>query len=203
MDLTPHPLEGPTIRLEPLGLEHLDGLCEAGLDPELWRLTVSRIRDRSDMERYLRSALDDRRDGTALPYATVLRESGRVIGSTRFGNASPPNRRVEIGWTWLGRPWQRTGANTEAKYLMLRHAFERWGCIRVELKTSALNQRSRAAILRIGAREEGILRHHMINEDGSLRDSVFFSLLAAEWPEARRRLEAMLAAYGVRVAEAE
>jgi N-acetyltransferase len=202
MDLTPRSLEGPTIRLEPLTPAHLDGLCDAGLDPELWKLTVSRIRTRADMQRYLDEALMEQRAGTALPFATVWRASGRVIGSTRFGNASPPNRRVEIGWTWLARPWQRTGANTEAKYLMLRQAFEQWGCIRVELKTSALNQRSRAAILRLGAREEGILRHHMINEDGSLRDSVFFSLLAEEWPQARRRLEVMLAAHGVRVAEA-
>jgi RimJ/RimL family protein N-acetyltransferase len=202
MDLTPRLLEGPNVRLEPLTVEHLDGLCDAGLDPELWKLTVSRIRTRADMQRYLDEAFADQRAGSALPLATVWRATGRVIGSTRFGNASPANRRVEIGWTWLARPWQRTGANTEAKYLMLRHAFERWGCIRVELKTSALNQRSRAAILRIGAREEGILRHHMINEDGSLRDSVFFSLLAGEWPEARRRLEAMLAAHGIQVAEA-
>ncbi len=199
MDLTPRNLEGPTIRLEPLTPAHLDGLCDAGLDPELWRLTVSRIRTRADMARYLDEALAEQRAGTALPFATVWRATGRVIGSTRFGNASPPNRRVEIGWTWLARPWQRTGANTEAKYLMLRQAFEQWGCIRVELKTSALNQRSRAAILRIGAREEGILRHHMINEDGSLRDSVFFSLLADEWPQAKGRLEGMLAAHGVRV----
>ena len=202
MDLTPRVLEGPNIRLEPLTLEHLDGLCDAGLDPELWRLTVSRIRTRADMQRYLEEALADQRAGSALPFATVWRATGRVIGSTRFGSASPANRRVEIGWTWLAQSWQRTGANTEAKYLMLRHAFEQWGCIRVELKTSALNQRSRAAILRIGAQEEGILRHHMINEDGSLRDSVFFSLLAEEWPEARRRLEGMLAAHGVRVVEA-
>jgi len=201
MDLTPRVLEGPNVRLEPLTVEHLDGLCDAGLDPDLWKLTVSRIRTRADMQRYADDAFADQRAGTALPFATVWRETGRVIGSTRFGNASPANRRVEIGWTWLARPWQRTGANTEAKYLMLRHAFERWNCIRVELKTSALNHRSRAAILRIGAREEGILRHHMINEDGSLRDSVFFSILAGEWPEVRRRLEAMLAGHGVRVAE--
>jgi RimJ/RimL family protein N-acetyltransferase len=199
MDLTPFTLDGPTIRLEPLGMHHMDGLCDAGLDPELWRLTVSRVHTRADMERYVTAALDEQRAGTALPFATVLRDTDRVIGSTRFGNASPANRRVEIGWTWLGRPWQRTGANTEAKYLMLRHAFEGWGCIRVELKTSALNHRSRAAILRIGGKEEGILRHHMINEDGSLRDSVFFSLLAAEWPEAKRRLEEMLTAHGVHV----
>lgn len=199
MDLTPRPLEGPTIRLEPLAPRHLAGLCAVGLDPELWRLVSVRVHDRMGMERYVASALADQRAGSALPFATVWRETGEVIGSTRFGNAAPEHRRVEIGWTWLGRDWQRTGANTEAKYLMLRHAFEQWGCQRVEFKTSALNERSRAAIRRIGGREEGILRAHMVNEDGSSRDSVYFSVIADEWPEVRRRLEAMLAAHGVRV----
>jgi RimJ/RimL family protein N-acetyltransferase len=193
IDLSAHPLEGAAIRLEPLGLHHLAGLCEVGLDPALWRFTVSRVLDRAAMERYVETALDERRAGTALPFATVWRETGQVIGSTRFGNASAANRRVEIGWTWLGRPWQRTRANTEAKYLMLRHAFDAWGCVRVEFKTSALNERSRAAILRIGAREEGILRRHMVNDDGSLRDSVYFSIIAEEWPEVKRRLERLLA----------
>jgi N-acetyltransferase len=192
MDLIPVTLEGMHVRLEPLSPAHLDGLCAVGLDPELWRLTVSRVHDRAAMERYLAEALEEQRAGTALPFATVSRATGQVIGSTRFGNASRPHRRVEIGWTWLGRPFQRTAANTEAKLLMLRCAFETWGCIRVELKTSTLNLRSRVAILRLGAREEGVLRHHMINEDGSLRDSVFFSILAEEWPEVRRRLEAAL-----------
>jgi N-acetyltransferase len=193
MDLAPVVLEGRAVRLEPLGPQHLDGLCAVGLDPELWRLTVTRVHDRDAMERYVAAALDDQRAGTALPFATIWRETGQVIGSTRFGSASPPNRRVEIGWTWLGRRWQRTRANTEAKYLMLSHAFDRWGCLRVELKTSALNARSRAAILRIGAQEEGILRRHMLNDDGSRRDSVFFSVIAEEWPDVKRRLETFLA----------
>jgi RimJ/RimL family protein N-acetyltransferase len=151
------------------------------------------------MLHYLETAFAEQRAGTALPFATVWRATGEIVGSTRFGNASPEHRRVEIGWTWLGRSWQRTGVNTEAKYLMLRHAFEEWRCIRVEFKTSALNHRSRAAIQRIGGREEGVLRHHMVNEDGSLRDSVFYSVLADEWPDARRRLESMLGAHGVEV----
>jgi N-acetyltransferase len=191
--LAPATLEGPTIRLEPLTLDHLDALLLVALDPELWRLTVSAVSTRADLEEYVNEALAEQKVGTALPFVTVLRATGQVIGSTRFGNAVPAHRRVEIGWTWLGRPWQRSGANREAKYLMLRHAFEQWGCLRVEFKTSALNHQSRTALLGLGAVEEGILRHHMINADGSLRDSVYFSILSEEWPAVRRRLEERLA----------
>ena len=189
MNLTPTTLEGPTIRLEPLTLDHLDGLSGVAYDPELWRLTVSGVATRADLEAYVNEALADQQAGTALPFVTVLKATSQAIGSTRFGNAVPAHRRVEIGWTWIGRPWQRSGANREAKYLMLRHAFEQWECLRVEFKTSALNQRSRNALLGIGAVEEGILRHHMINANGSLRDSVYFSILSEEWPAVRRRLE--------------
>jgi N-acetyltransferase len=195
IDLTPTVLQGPAVRLEPLEPRHLDGLCAVGLDPELWRLTVSRVGDRAAMERYLAAALEEQRAGSALAFATVWRATGEIVGSTRFANASVEHRRVEIGWTWLGRRWQRTGVNTEAKYLMLRHAFEQWDCIRVELKTSVLNERSRAAMRRIGAREEGIFRRHMVNEDGSIRDSVFYSVIAEEWPEVRRHLERLMAAH--------
>jgi N-acetyltransferase len=191
--LTPTTLEGPTIRLEPLTLAHLDALLVVAQDPELWRLTVSAVTSRESLDEYVREALAEQQAGSALPFVTMLRATGQVIGSTRFGNAVPMHRRVEIGWTWVGRRWQRTGANREAKYLMLRHAFECWGCLRVEFKTSALNQRSRNALLGIGAVEEGILRHHMINADGSLRDSVYFSILSEEWPAVRRRLEERLA----------
>jgi RimJ/RimL family protein N-acetyltransferase len=202
LDPTPLTLEGHTVRLEPLSRTHLDGLCAVGLDPALWRLTVTRIRERPDLEKYVEQALAEQAAGASLPFATVWRATGQVIGSTRFGSLAPEHRRAEIGWTWLGPAWQRTGANTEAKYLMLRHAFERWNCLRVELKTSALNERSRAAIRRIGAVEEGTLRRHMTNEDGSFRDTVFFSIIADEWPAVKRRLEEMMAAHGAQPATA-
>ncbi len=195
MIVTPRTLESRHVRLEPLTLEHLGGLAAVGLDPELWRLTTTRISDLADLERYVAVALAEQRAGTSLPFATVWRRTGKVIGSTRFANAVPSHRRVEIGWTWLGRQWQRTGANTEAKYLMLCHAFEVWECLRVELKTSALNQRSRTAILRLGATEEGVLRCHMINDDGSRRDSVYYSIIADEWPDTKRHLERLLTGY--------
>jgi RimJ/RimL family protein N-acetyltransferase len=192
IDLAPCVLEGSLVRLEPLGLNHLDGLCAVGLDPEIWRLTIAKVDSRGAMERYVAQALAEHQAGMALPFATVLRASGEVIGSTRFHSPAPVHRRVEIGWTWLGRAWQRTGANTEAKYLMLRHAFEQWDCLRVEFKTSSLNQRSRAALKRIGAVEEGVLRSHMINEDGTVRDSVYFSILRDEWPGVKLGFERMM-----------
>jgi RimJ/RimL family protein N-acetyltransferase len=126
-------------------------------------------------------------------FATVEQKSGRAIGSTRFMNIDRTNRRVEIGSTWIAPAWQRTAVNTEAKYLMLRHAFEVWGCVRVELKTDALNQKSRNAILRLGAQEEGTLRRHLVTSTGRVRDTVYFSILDNEWPAVRAKLKAKLA----------
>ncbi len=186
-------LEGRHVRLEPLTLAHHAALCDVALDPELWRWTIAKVEKPEDLRRYIESALGERAQGTALPFATIERSSGRVVGSTRFGSIEPAHRRVEIGWTWIGRWWQRTAINTEAKYLMLTHAFETWGCNRVELKTNALNQHSRQAILRIGAREEGTLRSHMIDVNGVVRDTVYFSILADEWPGVKARLEQRLA----------
>ena len=135
MDLSPRTLEGNHVRLEPLAPAHLDGLCAVGLDPELWRWTVSRVTTRDEMKGYLETALAEAGQGSALPFATVERSSGRVVGSTRFANADHANRRVEIGWTWIGRPWQRTALNSEAKYLMLRHAFEGLELVRARTST--------------------------------------------------------------------
>jgi RimJ/RimL family protein N-acetyltransferase len=193
MLVEPITLEGQHVRLEPLTAEHHAQLCEVGLDQELWRWTTVQLGTPEEMRAYMETALREQAAGTALPFATVERSSGRAIGSTRFGNIDVPNARVEIGWTWIGRPWQRTAVNTEAKYLMLRHAFENWRCNRVELKTDSLNARSRAAILRLGALEEGTLRNHMISHTGRLRHSVYFSIINSEWPTVKAGLEEKLA----------
>jgi RimJ/RimL family protein N-acetyltransferase len=181
------------VRLEPLSHDHIDAMYAAASDPELWRWTTTHIASRDDMAKYVETALQGQRARTTLPFATFDAQSDELIGSTRFGNIDLANRRVEIGWTWLRRDHQRTACNTEAKYLMLRHAFEVLGCVRVELKTDALNEKSRAAIRRIGAVEEGILRAHMRTATGRMRDSVYYSILDREWPEVRARLENMLA----------
>jgi len=185
-------LTGSRVILEPLSLAHVDALCEIGLDPEIWRYTTSRVRNRDDMFLYVETALQWQREGTAVPFATIDRASKRVVGSSRFANIAPEHKRAEIGWTWIARDFQRTHVNTEAKYLMLRLAFEQWKYLRVELKTSSRNERSRAAILRLGAVEEGTLRKHMINSDGSSRDSVYFSITDDEWPAVKAKMENMM-----------
>lgn len=189
----PITLQGSRVRLEPLTIEHHEALCRIGLDPELWRWTTAPVLTPEEMREYIEVALRWQSEGTALPFATVERASGGIVGSTRFANIDPPNRRVEIGWTWVSRRWQRTFVNTEAKYLMMKHAFEDLGCARVEFKTDSLNERSRAALLRIGAIEEGTLRNHMITSTGRLRHSVYFSVLDSEWPAVKSRLEEKLA----------
>lgn len=187
-------LEGRTVRLEPLSLQHVDALSMVGCDPAIWEWSPWSIRDWQEMHGYVEEALDLEARGLALPFATVELASGRVVGSTRFGSIDFAHRRVEIGWTWLGPAWWRTAVNTEAKLLMLVHAFETWGCHRVELKTDRLNERSRSAIQRLGAKEEGTLRGHMLTVTGRWRDTVYYSILEDEWPEVRTRLLARLAA---------
>jgi len=195
MNLAPVTLEGTHIRLEPLGMHHLEALQQAARDPKIWEFTSAVIRSDAEAREYIETALNWQSAGTAVPFATVHRATKRVIGSTRFANIERAHKRAEIGWTWIVPEFWRSPINTEAKLLMLRHAFESWGCIRVELKTAAKNQRSRDAIARLGAVEEGTLRHHMIQPDGSLRDSVYFSILAAEWPAVKQRLESKLQAH--------
>jgi RimJ/RimL family protein N-acetyltransferase len=192
--LTATTLEGALVSLQPLSMEHLDGFCAVGLDPDLWRWIPVQVLDKQGMQAYVELALDEQRRGVSLPFATSLKSSGEVIGCTRYMNIDLKNRRVEIGATWIGRPWHRSAVNTEAKYLMLRHAFETLHCARVELKTDALNERSRNAIGRLGAKQEGILRRHVLTDTGRMRDTVYFSILDDEWPEIKSRLETRLAA---------
>ncbi len=145
-----------------------------------------------DFQEFNHNVLEEQSRGVSLPFVTFELKSNQIVGTTRYMNMDLANRKVEIGSTWIAPPWQRTAVNTEAKYLMLRHAFETWKCLRVELKTDALNQRSRNAILRLGAREEGTLRKHMLTWNGRQRDSVYFSILDSEWPHVKVRLEAKL-----------
>lgn len=191
----PITLEGIVVRLEPLRREHADLFWRAAHDAveDIFRWIPYRMQTREDFERLVEKSLVEQQRGDSVVFATVERASGQIIGSTRFMNIDRDNRRVEIGSTWIAPAWQRTAVNTGAKYLMLRHAFDVWKCLRVELKTDALNQKSRNAILRIGAKEEGTLRKHVITWTGRIRDSVYFSILDTEWPEVKTKLEAKLA----------
>lgn len=192
MNVQPVTLEGRWVRLEPLQPEHAPALWAAGCDPALWRFTSNIIESLDDMREYIGLALADQAAGLALPFSTVDRASGQIVGTTRYGNIVPAHKRVEIGWTFVTPAHQRTPLNTEAKLLMFRHAFETWGCNRVELKTSVLNRPSRTAMMRLGAKEEGILRRHMVNMDGTVRDTVYYSVISEEWPEVKTHIERLL-----------
>jgi N-acetyltransferase len=194
MIVTPVTLEGKYVQLEPLLPAHHAALTEIGLDEDLWRWIPVPVRTPEEMAAYIDAALAEQARGVSLPFTIVEKFSGKPVGCTRFANIDRVHRRVEIGWTWIAKTWQRTSVNTEAKYLLLRHAFETLGCIRVELKTDSLNEKSRAAILRIGAREEGIFRNHMITASGRIRHTVYFSIVDNEWPAAKSRLEQRLKA---------
>jgi len=185
-------LTGRIVRLEPLAEDHLDDLAAVGLDPAIWTWTIARPADREGLRAWLETALAGAATGTELPFATVDLASGRAVGSTRFLSIVPEHRRLEIGWTWLGRAFQRTGANREAKLLQLGHAFENLGANRVEFKTDSRNEPSRAALLGIGATFEGIFRNHIVMPDGPLRHSAYYSVVVEEWPGVRARLEALL-----------
>jgi N-acetyltransferase len=195
--VTPLTLEGSVVRLEPVRAEHAQLFWEVAKDAldDLFRWIPYPMNTQEDFQRFVARAFEEQERGESVVFATVERGSGRVIGSTRYMNIDRANRRVEIGSTWIAPAWQRTEVNTEAKYLMLRHAFETWQCLRVELKTDALNQRSRNAILRLGAKEEGIFRKHLVTWTGRIRDTVYFSILDTEWPEVRTRLAEQLRTY--------
>jgi RimJ/RimL family protein N-acetyltransferase len=190
----PITLEGLTVRLEPIRREHATLFWDVAKDSldNIFQWIPYRMQMREDFDRLIEKVFAEQERGESVAFATVERNSRRVIGSTRFMNIDRANRRVEIGSTWIAPAWQRTAVYTEAKYLLLRHAFEVWKCFRVELKTDALNQRSRNAILRIGAKEEGTLRRHVVTWTGRVRDSVYFSILDSEWPEVKTMLESKL-----------
>ena len=185
-------LTGRRVRLEPLSTDHLDDLVGVGLDPAIWALTIARPTDRAGIEAWLRDAITGAAAGVDVPFATIDLASGRAVGSTRFMSIVPDHRRLEIGWTWVGTAYQRTGLNREAKALQLGHAFDVLGANRVEFKTDARNDKSRSALLGIGATFEGIFREHMIMPTGPLRDSAYYSVISTEWPEVRDRLRASL-----------
>jgi N-acetyltransferase len=188
----PVTLEGRLVRLEPMSPEHLDGLAAVALDPTIWQWTIARPADRAGLEAWMTTAMTNAAAGTEVPFVTVERASGRPIGSSRYLNIVPEHRRLEIGWTWVAPAWQRGGANREAKLLMLAHAIEELGCMRVEFKTDSNNERSRQALLGVGAIFEGIFRNHMVMPDGRIRHSAYYSVTDADWPAVKARLTAGL-----------
>lgn len=185
--LSPIALQGSHVRLEPLSLSHVPGLQQATLDGELWRLWYTSVPAPDDVQAYVEKALALRDGGAALPWV-VMDGDGQVVGSTRYGNVDADNKRVEIGWTWYAKRVQRTALNTEAKLLLLTHAFEALGCAVVEFRTSWFNHASRQAIARLGAKQDGVLRKHMRLADGQYRDTVVFSIIDGEWPMVKRHL---------------
>jgi RimJ/RimL family protein N-acetyltransferase len=190
--VVPVTLEGARVRLEPLAEGHFAGLAEIAFDPSLWQWTLARPTDTARLRAWFDAARTAAEAGTELPFATIDIATGRPIGSTRFLNIVPEHRRFEIGWTWVAAAFQRSGANREAKLLQLEHGFERLGANRIEFKTDSLNERSRTALLGIGATLEGIFRNHMVMPDGRLRHSAYYSITPAEWPAVRSRLRASL-----------
>lgn len=192
MQISPVTLEGEHVRLEPLSPAHEKALIAAAGDGELWNSTVTIVPSRTTMAAYIAATLNAQQQGREFPFVIIRKPSEQVVGSTRFFHIERDHRRLEIGYTWLAASAQRTAVNTEAKLLLLTHAFESLRCIRVELVTDVLNEQSRAAILRLGAKQEGILRNHMIMPSGRHRNSVMFSIIETEWPEVRARLQARL-----------
>lgn len=186
-------LSGKTIELRVLEPADASGLVNAAADGELWNLKVTVVPGPSTIDQYIATALLGREEGHVIPFVIIARDSGRIVGSTRFWKIDRDNRKLEIGHTWLSQSAQRTAANTEAKYLLLTYAFEIMRSVRVQFTTDELNDRSRAAILRIGAKQEGIVRHERIMPDGRKRNSVRFSIIDTEWPDVKAALEGKLA----------
>ena len=193
MEIKPVTLQGKHVRLEPMTEAHIPALAEIGVGHAFWDFMVyGQMNSVDDMRGWVMDVLSRAQSGTDLPFIAIHLASGRVAGATRYLNIMPKDRGLEVGGTWYGLEFQRTAVNTECKYLLLSHAFETLGCIRVQLKTDLRNERSQKAIERIGAVKEGVLRNHMILPDGHYRHSVFYSVLDTEWPQVKKRLEEMM-----------
>jgi N-acetyltransferase len=189
MEWTPTVLNGELVRLEPMASDHESGLWDASRDERIWRwMSIVQPRTRDELRDYIENALANAAAGLELPFATIRQTDGQVVGSSRFLSLRPEHQSLEIGWTWLAPEVWQTGANIEAKLLMLGDAFERLGCRRVELKTDALNERSRAALEALPAQFEGLHRRHMLVRGGENRDSAWYSVIAEEWPDVRANL---------------
>ena len=183
-----HVLENERARLEPLTEKHFELLLPIALHTELWEFTGAKVRSEADFKRYFDTALAEKKAGSSYPFAIYDKQHDQYAGCTRYGNISFPNKRVEIGWTWYLPALQRTGINKASKFLLLSFGFETLGLNRIELKTSLLNLKSQGAMLKIGAVKEGVLRNHMINEDGLVRDTVYFSFITTEWPSIKETI---------------
>jgi RimJ/RimL family protein N-acetyltransferase len=193
MKIEPVTLTGKVVRLEPLTVDHVADLARVGLEPEIWHyMRYGKIENSEGLKSWVQELLSLQEQGTDLPFAVIYLASGRAVGSTRFLHIDMPNRSLEIGGTWYGLEYQGTQVNTECKYLLLRHAFEMLGCIRVWFKTDGRNLRSQHALEKLGVVKEGVLRNHMILPDGTIRDSVVYSLLPDEWPQVKANLKARL-----------
>jgi RimJ/RimL family protein N-acetyltransferase len=195
MEITPVTLEGKHVRLEPVTLDHVAALWRVGAYEEIWRYVPYSMRSEADMRTLIEAELRRQQAGLTLRFATIARACEQPVGSTSYLNIEQQHRRLEIGGTWITPSWQRSAVNTEAKYLQLSHAFETLGCIRVEFKTDSLNVKSRQALARIGAVEEGMFRNHMVMPDGRLRHSVYFSIVESEWPAVKAHLERLMLSY--------
>ena len=201
MTVTPSILEGKLARLDPMGMEHLDDLAAVGLDPSIWKWMPMRVETPDHLQLWMEQALDQAAQGRAIPWVIRSLADNRIVGSTRFMDIDARNCGLEIGGTWLAPAWRRTGINVEAKYLLLQHAFEGLGAIRVALKTHHENLQSQTAIAALGAKPEGVFRNHMIMPDGSYRQSVWYSITAEDWPEVKVRLEDRIARHSARSAQ--
>ena len=195
MQIEPVTLEGRHVRLEPVSLAHVPALWHVGAYEEIWRYIPYAVHSEDEMRTYVEAELAKQHAGLVVRFTTIAKAIAEPVGSTSYLNIDRQHRRLEIGGTWITPAWQRSPINTEAKYLQLRHAFETLGCIRVEFKTDSLNTKSRQALARIGAVEEGTFRNHMVMPSGRLRHSVYFSITSEDWPDVKAHLEERMAAY--------